>query len=178
MKFWVKILLFLSSYIPLFLIFAIRNYSNIWVASIFIGVILLCIFIWILIFIISRKQTYRSGQRVIKIENKMSESLTYLTPYLIAFLSLDMTKWQDSLSILILLAVLFIICLNTDLLYINPMLLFVKYKFYKVTLRDPSAGPQMSGYEVILITKRDNIKIDDKISIQEVDDDTFLEVIK
>jgi len=36
----------------------------------------------------------------------------------------------------------------------------------------------MNEYEIILITKKDNIKIDDKISIQEVDDDTFLEVIK
>ena len=58
------------------------------------------------------------------------------------------------------------------------MLLFFKYKFYKVTLYDPSVGSQMSEYEIILITKRDNIKIDDKISIQEVDDNTFLEVIK
>jgi len=149
-----------------------------WVISIFVGIMFLCIFIWILIFTISRKQTYRGGQRIIKIENKMNESLTYLTPYLIAFLSLDMTKWQDSLSILILLAVLFVICLNSDLLYINPMLLFFKYKFYKVTLRDLSAGSHMGEYEIILITKRDNIKIDDKISIQEVDDDTFLEVVK
>jgi len=132
MKFWVKIFLFLSSYIPLFLIFIIRNYSNIWVTSFFVGLIFLCIFIWILIFSISRKQTYRGGQKVIKIESKMNESLNYLTPYLVAFLALDMTKWQDCLSILILLLILLVICLNSDLLYINPLLLFFKYKFYKV----------------------------------------------
>jgi hypothetical protein len=108
----------------------------------------------------------------------MNESLNYLTPYLVAFLALDMTKWQDCLSILILLLILLVICLNSDLLYINPLLLFFKYKFYKVTLSDPSAGSHVNEYEIILITKKDNIKIDDKISIQEVDDDTFLEVIK
>ncbi len=178
MRFWVKILLFLSSYIPMFLIFAIQNYSNKVITLIFGGIILLCISIWILIFSITRKQTYKSGQRIIKIESKMDASLTYLTPYLIAFLSFDMTKWQDSLSILVLLVVLFVICLNSDLLYINPMLLVFKFKFYKVTLYDPSVGSQISEYEVILITKKDNIKIGDKISIQEVDDNTFLEVIR
>lgn len=178
MRFWVKVLLFLSSYIPMFLIFTIKNYSNKWVIYFFIAIILICILIWVFIFVISKKETYRGGQKVIKIENKMNESLTYLTPYLIAFLSFDMTKWQDCLSILILLAILFVICLNSDILYINPMLLFFKYKFYKLTLHDPSVGSQTNEYEVILITKRDNIKIGEKINIQEVDDNTFLEGIK
>lgn len=178
MRFWVKLLLFLSSYIPMFLIFTIKNYYNKVITSIFVVTIILCILIWVLIFAIPKKETYRGGQKVRKIENKNHESLNYLIPYLIAFINFDMTKWQDCLTILILFAILFVIYLNSDLLYVNPMLLFFNYKFYKVTLHDPFVGSLKNEYEIILITKRDNIKIDDKINIKEVDSSTFLEAIK
>ena len=174
MKMWVKIGLFLSSYLPLFLILAIKNWFDYRMVSILIVVSIYSL-VWIAIIYNSKKGTSES-YRVIKANDKAQESLNYIIPYIISFISFDLDKWQDWSALFILLLMLFIIYLNSELLYINPMLLFFKRRIYSVKVCKPVIGCKETVNEILLITKKDRIKNNDDITVKDIDGNVMLEV--
>ncbi len=147
MRLWVKVVLFLSSYLPLFLILTIKNWFNFYVTVVFIIVCAYSLLVWV--FIVSKRETVES-YKVLKAENKTQESLNYLIPYIISFIGFDLNKWQDWSALTILLSILFVVYLNSDLLYINPILSFFKYKIYKVEVCKPIIGCEETKSEVLL----------------------------
>ncbi len=172
MRLWVKVVLFLSSYHPLFLILAIKNWYNFYITVIFIIICVYSLLVWA--FIVSKKGTVES-YKVLKAENKTQESLNYLIPYIISFIGFDLNKWQDWSALAILLSILFVVYLNSDLLYINPILSFFKYKIYKAEVCKPIIGCEETKAEILLITKRDRIRTDE-ITVKDIDEGIFLEV--
>lgn len=152
MRLWVKVGLFFSSYLPLFLILAIKNWYNIY-ATILFGVTLIYSFIWALIFFAVKKETAEK-YKIIKLRNKTHESLNYLVPYIISFIGFDLTKWQDWTSLFILLFILFIVYSNSYLLYINPILLLFEYKIYDAEICNQLLDCERSRYEILLIAKK------------------------
>jgi cellulose synthase/poly-beta-1,6-N-acetylglucosamine synthase-like glycosyltransferase len=175
MRLWVKVGLFLSSYLPLFLILVIKNWFNLYL-TIFITIIsIICLFIWIAIINISKKGTAESF-KVLKAEEKTKESLNYLIPYIISFIGFDLNKWQDWSALVILLAILFVVYLNSDLLYINPLLSFFKYKIYNVEVCKPTMNCEETKAEILLITEKNRIKKDDEITVKDIDEGIVLEV--
>ena len=177
MRFWVKVGLFLSSYFPLFLILAIKNWFNCYMTLILIIVSTYSL-VWIGIISISKKWTVES-YNVLKVENRTQESLNYLIPYIISFIGFDLNKWQDWGVLAILLAILFVVYLNSDLLYVNPMLLFFKYKIYKIEVCKPIIGCEDTRSEILIITNRENyIKRDDQITVKDIDRGIVLDAIE
>lgn len=174
MKLWVKIGLFLSSYLPLFLILAIKNWfdSHMVLILIFVSVYSL---VWIIIINNSKKGTSES-YRVIKVRDKSHESLNYIIPYIISFIGFDLNKWQDWSALGILLLMLFMIYLNSELLYINPMLSFFHYRIYGVKVCKPIIGCKETVSEILLITKKDRIKNNDDITVKDIDGNVMLGV--
>ena len=73
-----------------------------------------------------------------------------------------------------LLMTLFGIYSNSDILYVNPTFLFFGYKFYNVKIHDPSEDEKKES-DIVLISRRNNIKVADKIKIKEIDDNVFLD---
>jgi len=136
MKLFVKIGLFLSSYFPLFLILALRDWFNLWAWILVIVVGIFCIFIWLLLFRVSRSRTSEK-YKVINSENRVRDSLNYLVPYIIAFMNFDLNRWQDSTALALLLYILFVVYVNSNLLYVNPLLSIFKYKIYYAEVTKP-----------------------------------------
>lgn len=168
MRLWVKIGLFLSSYLPLFLILTIRNWFNLY-ATILFGIAAIYSLIWALVFFTVKKGT--SGKyKVIKVKNKVHESLNYLVPYIISFMGFDLSKWQDWTSLFILLFILFIIYSNSNLLYINPILLLFKYKIYDAIVCSELLDCEKFKYEIFLITKK-IINSNDDVALKDIDSD-------
>lgn len=165
MRLWVKVGLFFSSYLPLFLILAIRNWFNIY-ATILFGIAAAYSLIWALIFFAVKKGTAEK-YKVIKVKNKVHESLNYLIPYIISFMGFDLTKWQDWTSLFILLLILFVVYSNSNLLYINPILLLFKYKFYDAEVCN-LLGCGESRYEILLITKKP-INLNGEVALKDID---------
>ncbi|ACL16001.1 hypothetical protein [Methanosphaerula palustris] len=173
MKFWVNVGLFLSAYLPFFVILAIKNWYNQYVTIVFL-IVALYSFVWFLIIWIIEKNTIEC-YKVVKAENKTKDSLSYLVPYIISFVGFDLTRWQDISALSILLLILFAVYVNSDLLYINPMLSFFKYRVYQVEVSKIAAGCDDSRWDITLLTKR-GIKSDDVIRVWDVSDNVFLEV--
>ena len=175
MKFWVKIGLFLSAYLPLFVILAIKNLFNQY-ATIILLFAALYSFIWFLTVWIVQKNTVESF-KVVKAENKTKDSLSYLVPYIISFVGFDLSRWQDISALSILLLILFAVYVNSDLLYINPILSFFNYRVYDVEVSKIAAGCDDSRWDITLLTKR-SIKSDEVIRVWDVSDNVFLEMKK
>ena len=147
MRSWVKLGLFLSSYLPLFLIFAVRNWPNCLANFILVFVIIYSL-VWAAIIWITKKTTLES-YKVLKVDNKAKDALSYLIPYIISFASFDLAKWQDIGSLFILLAIVFVISMHSELIYINPMLYIFKYRVYDVEVCKPYLGCENSINKIV-----------------------------
>ena len=177
MRFWVKIGLFISSYFPLFLILAVKNWFNCYMMLVLIIVSMYSL-VWGGIISISKKGTVDS-YKVLKVENETQKSLNYLIPYIISFIGFDLNKWQDWGALAILLVILFVVYLTSDLISINPMLLFFKYKVYKIEVCKPIIGCEDTRSEILIITNRKNyIKRGERITVKDIDRGIVLEAIE
>ena len=174
MRFWVKLGLFLSAYLPLFLILAIKNWYDVTATSI-LFIVCLYSFVWFLIIWIRKKET-TDLFNVVRVENKSKDALTYLVPYIISFISFDMTKWQDLTALFILLVLLFAVYVNSDLLYINPLLALFSYQIYQVEVRKVASGSDVKNWDITVLSS-EKIKADDDVNICELSDNVFLGVI-
>ncbi len=174
MRFWVKVGLFLSAYLPVFFILVIKNWFNLPILILFVAVSFYSLIWWLLIIRVT-KQTTKEEYRVIAATNKMKESLTYLLPYIIGFLPVNVNIWQDWVALITLLVIVFMVYVNSDLLYVNPLLLFVSYNIYEVEVYKPSLGKENSTQMITLITKRKKIPHSMTLLVHKVDKTTYLE---
>lgn len=140
-------ILFISSYSFLFIIIAIRYLDTHPYQSVIVLIIVFSSFA----FLTQSWEIYKGrSNRSFFVENVVdntSETLTYLIPYIIAFLGLQLTKWQDIFSFLILLGIVFVVYIRSNLILMNPILNAIGYKFYKVKI---GTGP-----DILIITKKD-----------------------
>ena len=170
MKLWVKGALFISAYTPLLLILILKylNPSD-FIFFICIFLLILVNLIWIIIFKITRSWT-SSTYTVKKSINRSSDALDYIIAYVITFLGFEFKTWQDITSIFILLIVIFFVYVHSNLIFTNPLLNIFGFKIQQVEVQE--------GGEMVLITKKFNLKKGDKITVKNMSDNIFLEVKK
>lgn len=173
MRFWVKIGLFLSAYLPLFLILAIKNWLNIYAVSIFVLVALYSC-VWFLMIWVVKKETV-DLYHVVSVEDKTKDALTYLVPYIIAFIGFDMNRWQDLTALFILMIILFAVYVNSDLLYINPLLSMFGYQVYQIEVQKV-AGFNDLKWEITILSS-DKMKVGNDIAVRDLSDNVFLGMI-
>lgn len=173
MRFWVKIGLFLSAYLPFFLILAIKNWFNWYVLGILLfAIIYSCV--WFLVIRNIKKET-AEPYKIADMYDKTKDTLTYLIPYVIAFLGFDLTSWQDFTALLILLIIVFAVYMNSDLLYFNPLLSMFGYRIYQIKVEKRSYIGEK--YLQIMVISSDKMKIGDQIRVWDLSDNVFLGVI-
>lgn len=149
-----RLALFLVSYVPLFLILIIQqlykysehltwgglNQESIYVFIKYFGAVSVLVAssllgllgLWLLIANVSRRaQSSGDTVTIIDIENKNSESISYLFTYLIPFVFQDLSDPISVLSVSILLVVTFLIYTNSSMLLINPTI-SMWYSLYQI----------------------------------------------
>lgn len=72
---------------------------------------------------------------VIKASNKSGEMFGYTIPYIISFLRIDLGDWQTILSLVIFLAMLFIVAYRTQTVFVNPVLAMAGYMLIDCTFK-------------------------------------------
>lgn len=172
MRVWVKFSLFISAYTPLFLIIILKyidfnfiNPCSITIILIYSIPIIISNLIWIIIFKITKewtKQTFTVKKSV----DRTSDALNYVIAYIIAFIGFQFIKWQDWVSFIILLIVICFIYINSNLIFVNPLLNVFGYKIYDIEVEE--------GGNIILITKKKSIKINEKIKMRFLSDNIYL----
>lgn len=145
-----KMILFISSYTPLFSIIGLQNlnlekldicdllslniYNFILDNIVFIIFILICFLVNISFFVFLSGKNYSTEKIVIKkVENKNSEILSYFLPFIICFIPEGSIVFTDPISILIFLIIMFVlykVYTTSNLIYLNIMLIIFNYKIY------------------------------------------------
>jgi hypothetical protein len=67
-----------------------------------------------------------------KVVPKEGEVLSYIAVYLVPFLGLDLSKSDDVVAFCVFLAVLGVIYVNSNMLFVNPLLSIVGYHTYEI----------------------------------------------
>lgn len=144
-----KILLFLTSYIPLFLIISmsippidpvysspplIRGY---WVAVTWPVILTVCVS-GLLMYILSKLMEYHSGlsQTTEKYERSQQKNellSSYLLVYVFVFAGLNFSDPVDWVILCIFLMMLLILQVKSEMLHVNPMLGLMGYNIYEVS---------------------------------------------
>jgi len=165
-------LIFLGDFLFLFVIFAIESLAyNIMllnvISFILIGVSLLGLTRLFLLF--RRSKKFEHETREIKsIDDRTNLYVMYMMT-LISLIPLFVGKnWlYQSVTFLIIMIIIYSIYINSDLLFYNPVLGLLGYKYYKVTTPD--------GSEIFVITSRNKkINVNDNIEFLMVTDYIFL----
>ena len=139
------LLLFVSSYSPLFLIFAVKDwnfdkssFNHPWL----IGAILVAAGISIALLWLTFA-TLNKGNLVITIknvENRSMDLINYTIPYILSFFSFDLSKPADVISLAIFLLILFVLTVRSHSIFINPILAFAGYGLYDMEFEFDAKG--------------------------------------
>ena len=140
-----KSILFLSAYIPLFIIIGIKYFFKLIYnmqipylkLTIPIPIIPIIILIVIIILIHYFKKIINNSKSetekffdVNRIDEKNDIILTYLVPYFFSFVSINSP--EEFLCCIVIFIIIFMIYINSEILYINPLFIFSGYNFYKI----------------------------------------------
>lgn len=167
MRLWLKFVLFLSSYTPLFLIISIRYYTVNNSLDLPLFLIILSIAANIIMYsYIRASKTNPSREVTVKRSiNRTSDSLNYIITYIVGFIGLQFGI-GDLFTLLILIGVIFIVVIRSNLILINPILNIVGYSFYGIEVE--------GGGNIVVITKKD-LKDGDKLIIKLINNGVYLQ---
>ena len=176
MKKWVKISLFLNSYLPLFIMIIIKNYLPLSESSkkpcyfIFpiILIMLIIIPIIVLIYLFRVNQTMQPVTiQLDKVVLKNADVLNYIVAYLIPFLGFNFKDWKDILFVSFFLFIIAVIYIKTNLIYVNPVLFLLGYSIYEIQ--------NENQFIFMFITKCDNIRRGQTVKVVELTKNIYLE---
>lgn len=132
-----RVMLFFCSYFPLTLIISILA-IGLWpwwvIVLIFSTLGLGSLALTWYYFHRAQREMAVEQQRVVNFARRDSEVMSYIASYLIPFVSFQLGNWQQLVALGIFLLVLLIIYVNSNMIYINPMLNFVGYRLYEIEI--------------------------------------------
>jgi MFS family permease len=153
-------ILFISAFSPLFIIIAVKDFDfckNIFKHKTFI-IIMLSIVVFSIIMLFFIISTFKKGDEITinKIENRSTDIINYTIPYLLSFISMDLSSPSDLISIGIFLTILMVLTITSKSIFINPILAIVGYGLY-----DVSYSYNKNVYSKIVLSKKE-LKICEK----------------
>jgi len=131
-----RLLLFLSSYFPLAMIFfflLVSKHQGLAISILSVGVIGL---VGLALYLRAANQLGPMHIKVAALQRRDAEAMAYIVSYVIPFLAIPLGGWEQGVALSIFLAVLGILYVNSNMIHINPMLNLAGYHLYEITLDD------------------------------------------
>ena len=127
-----RIRLFLSSYVPLFVVSAIR-FENTGL-QIFLGVTAVVGTVSLVSLIhVSANRVQPRVAPATSVRDLSSEVAAYVATYLLPFVTVDQPGWRDLLAYAIVFLTLGVVFVNSDLVGVNPLLYLLGYRVFAVS---------------------------------------------
>lgn len=163
-----RAILFVSSYSPLVLIFCILFADKHRLASVIllVGGILSVLFL-AFYFQYSRRTIAASMDKVTDFQRHDADVMGYIASYLIPFVTFPLDNLQETLGLAVFVVVLLVVYVNSNMIYINPVLNLAGYHLYEIHIEHS----ELSHY---LITRK-RVVLNETIHFVRLSDDIFLE---
>ena len=174
-RFWTEILLFLSSYIPLWIIFLVQNIdfpTKILGFGISIGMLLLSVFA-LIVFVYNLKLISSPYPKVCieSVEDKSKDLLSYALPYIASLIGLEIYKPEMAVSFGIFLLFMFVLSYKSNEIYKDPLLILMGYSLVEVKCH--INGAMQSRYLILKKSERENL-LSSAVKMAKVNDNTFI----
>ena len=140
--------MFLSSYAPLFALLAFINRKSTVALFILVGVSLMSLGA-LAVVMLAKRSEQGPLLHVAHARPKDGDVLAYTATYLVPFLGVDLTSTDGVVVFAGFLVVLGIVYINSNMLFVNPVLSLCGYHMFDVT--DPD------NHEYTLITRREDL---------------------
>lgn len=139
-RLWLSLVIFISAYAPLSLLFCIRDFDaqTLWFKHPFFVYSSLVMAIVSVAFLFVAMGSIR-GQFPVTIKQlslRSNDLVNYSIPYLVSFFGVDFGKWQDVTALTLFMALLFLLTLKTQSIFINPILALLGWGLYEVEFEE------------------------------------------
>lgn len=98
------------------------------------------------------KQSVNIPIKIINVEKKDTEAITFMVTYIVPLLFIDLKKWDEIVIGILILFIIGIMSLRTDLYLSNPTLYLRGFKLYRVNIEDEN-GKIKGSKTVISVTE-------------------------
>jgi len=162
-----RFILFVSSYVPLWVIFALVN----WRARPSFAVV----FVVVAVVSLAGAATYLHLAKTLAgidmpvgmIRRKDADTASYIASYIVPFASAPLDKPEQIAAFAVFMIVLCVIYVNSAMIQVNPLLTFIGYKLYEIG--------DANGDSYFLISKRRNLRRGDTVQVIDLANNIFLE---
>jgi hypothetical protein len=161
------LVLFFSSYAPLFLILAIRSgVTNRWLALSLTA--LAAISVLVLWWFVRKARTLAAHKvSIASVISRDGDAMSYIVTYLLPFLAVDFTKSSDVVSLGIVFGVICLLYVNSNLIHTNPLLNLVRFHVFDVQDGD--------GKNFALISRRSYVRNGSELEVISLGDYVSME---
>ncbi|MDQ3813810.1 MAG: hypothetical protein M3347_07645 [Armatimonadota bacterium] len=163
------VLLFLSSYFPLALIFFVLFVGKQTAPAVGIFTVATLGLIGMWLYLRVAQQIAPMQVTVAQIQRRDGEAMSYLVTYLVPFLAAPFNGLEQGVALFIFFLVLGILYVNSHMMHINPMLNLDGYHVYEITSEH--------GTIYSLITRR-RVRSGEKLSVIKMGEDILLEKVE
>lgn len=161
-----KIILFLSSYLPLWLIFAIQLHAKGNTTSAIVLAILSALFFLALVGYLKLAERLNPLPiKVARLNRQDGEAMSYIVTYLLPFIAMPSSKSSDLISLAIFIGVLAVLYVNSEMIHINPVLNLMRHHIYEVEKPD--------GHTCTVISKK-KLRNNTAYSFHQIGDELFI----
>jgi hypothetical protein len=169
MNIFVRCMLFLSSYFPLFVIlFVLLGEEQPVVALFSLGVGLLGLAITYVYFkaVVFSRSPIRGD--ITSRHARGSEIMGYIASYIVPFVTFSLSSWRQIVALTLFILILGIVYIfSEDMVRVNPMFNLLGYRLYEVTVEQ--------GKDSFALITRRRIKCGDRVLLIKVDEGIFWE---
>ncbi len=174
LRFPMAVIIFLSAYSPLAIIFAIQDFdfeAYSWehpylVSWIFAASLISCIIVWASVKLL---KTSSPPVKVIQVSNRSGELINYSIPYMISFFVMDLGDINMLVSFAFFMCIMFWMTLKTHNIFINPVLAMLGYNLYDVRYE-----LNKKEYENFFLIKGERLSSGEQCRIIEISEQLYL----
>lgn len=100
------------------------------------------------------------------VQRRDGEAMSYIVSYVIPFLAVPFSGWEQGVALAIFFVVLAILYVNSNLIHINPMLNLAGYHLYEITLDNGEVyhligrGRVVRGQTLLVVKAGDDILVE------------------
>ncbi len=162
-----RILLFLSSYFPLFVIFfCLYIGKNTWFAISCLGFGVLGLWGFWRFWRYMRKHIGPEKIQVVTIRSDAGESMSYIVSYIIPFLSISTNEQQQQFALGVFFFMIAVLYVTSNMIHVNPMLSLLGYRIYEITLSTGSPHTLISRRRIIPNQSLKVVKVSENLFVE------------
>jgi hypothetical protein len=162
-----QLVLFGSSFAPLFLLFGLLNSFGKGLPSIlcFVAAAVSALALRYFMRRVQQKQTL--SITVVGTQKRDQDAIGYLVTYLLPFVSVATATWREQAALVLFIALIALLYVRAGLIYVNPLLAAARYRLFEADMG--------TGHSVIIITRRRYVAPGSMLELKTVTEDVYVE---